>query len=123
MSENFLKVWLKRDSRDGPIRSITRTLNSPKTKNNFTFARTLVNVWHSLVDDSGISVEVVVKLAFVYNFGFLAVEGFHLDCNFNICFGVDGSVNCSEDPFLNVSNNSVVFTNFLYHLRNLFWLF
>ena len=113
MSENFLKVWLKRDSRDGPIRSITRTLNSPKTKNKFTFGRTVVNVGNSLVNDSGIIVEVVVKLAFVYQLGVFGIDGFYLHCNFKIGLGVDCLINLSEGPFINLSDDFEVLADFL----------
>lgn len=113
MSENFLKVWLKRDSRDGPIRSITRTLNSPKTKNKFTFGRTVVNVGNSLVDDCGIIVEVVVKLTFVYQLGVFGIDGFYLHCNFKIGLGVDCLVDLSEGSLINLSDDFEVLADLL----------
>jgi hypothetical protein len=113
LSENFLKVWLKRDSRDGPIRSITRTLNSPKTKNKFTFCRTVVNVGNSLVDNCGIIVEVVVKLAFIYQLGVFGIDGFYLHCNFKIGLGVDCLINFSEGPFINLPDDFEVLADFL----------
>jgi hypothetical protein len=113
LSENFLKVWLKRDSRDGPIRSITRTLNSPKTKNKFTFCRTVVNVGNSLVDNCGIIVEVVVKLAFIYQLGVFGIDGFYLHCNFKIGLGVDCLINLSEGPFINLSDDFEVLADLL----------
>ena len=113
MSENFLKVWLKRDSRDGPIRSITRTLNSPKTKNKFTFGRTVVNVGNSLVDDCGIIVEVVVKLAFVYQLGVFGIDGFYFHCNFKIGLGVDCLIDLSEGSLINLSDDFEVLADLL----------
>ena len=104
---------MNRDSRDGPIRSITRTLKSPKSKNKFTFGRTVVNIGNSLVDDCGIIVEVVVKLAFVYQLGVFGIDGFYLDCNFKIGLGVDCLINLSEGPFINLSDDFEVLADFL----------
>jgi hypothetical protein len=50
LSENFLRVWLKSDSSDGPIKSITSTLKSPKLDKEYTFGGAVVNVRNSLVD-------------------------------------------------------------------------
>ena len=104
---------MNRDSRDGPIRSITRTLKSPKSKNKFTFGGTVVNIGNSLVDDCGIIVEVVVKLAFVYQLGVFGIDGFYLDCNFKIGLGVDCLVDFSEGSLINLSDDFEVLADLL----------
>ena len=104
---------MNRDSRDGPIRSITRTLKSPKSKNKFTFGRTVVNSGNSLVDDCGIIVEVVVKLAFVYQLGVFGIDGFYLHCNFKIGLGVDCLVDLSEGSLINLSDDFEVLADLL----------
>ena len=104
---------MNKDSRDGPIRSITRTLKSPKSKNKFTFGRTVVNVGNSLVDDCGIIVEIVVKLTFVYQLGVFGIDGFYLHCNFKIGLGVDCLVDLSEGSLINLSDDFEVLADFL----------
>jgi hypothetical protein len=88
-------------------------LKSPKSKNKFTFGRTVVNVGNSLVNDCGIIVEVVVKLAFVYQLGVFGIDGFYLHCNFKIGLGVDCLINLSEGPFINLSDDFEVLADFL----------
>ena len=90
-----------------------RKLKLPKTKNKFTFGRTVVNVGNSLIDDCGIIVEVVVKLTFVYQLGVFGIDGFYLDCNFKIGLGVDCLINLSEGPFINLSDDFEVLADFL----------
>ena len=104
---------MNRDSRDGPIRSITRTLKSPKSKNKFTFSRAVVNVGNSLVDDCGIIVEVVVKLAFVYQLGMFGVNGLNLHSNFKIGLGVDCLVDFSKGSLINLPDDFEILADLL----------
>ncbi len=104
---------MNRDSRDGPIRSITRTLKSPISKIECTFGGAVVNVGDSLVDDCGIIVEVVVKLAFVYQLGMFGVHGFYLHCNFKIGLGVDCLVDLSESSLINLSDDFEILADLL----------
>ena len=113
LRENFLRVWLKSDSRDGPIKSITSTLKSPKTKRNFTLGGAVVNVGNSLINDGGIIVEVVVEFAFVYQLGMFGIDGLYFYCNLEICLGVDCLVDFSEGSLIDLSDDFEVFADLL----------
>jgi hypothetical protein len=79
----------------------------------FTLCRTVVDVRNSLVNDGGIIVEVVIKLAFVYQLRMFSVYGFHFHSDFEIGLSVDGLVDFSERSLINLSDDFEIFADFL----------
>ncbi len=117
-NENFLKVWLKSASNEGPIKSITRTLYSPGIRERVTFSGAVVNVGDSLVDDCGVVVEVVVEFAFVNQLRVVSSGRFNFYCNFQVGLGVDGLVDLSESSLVDLPDDLEVFSHLLKHLRH-----
>ena len=104
---------MKSDSRDGPIRSITRTLKSPNSKQKRTFGGAVVNVGNTLIDDGGIIVEVVVELAFVNQLRMFGIDGFYFHGNFKIGLGVDCLVDLSKSSLINLPDDFEVLPDLL----------
>jgi hypothetical protein len=87
-------------------------------KNFCTFSWTVIDVGNSLIDDSRIVVEIVVKLAFIDQLRMIWVYRLDFDGDFKVCFGVDGLIYLPEGSLINFPDDLEVFSNLLKHLRH-----
>lgn len=78
-----------------------------------TFSRAIINVGNSLINNCGIIVEVVVKLAFVYQLGMFGVNGLNLHSNFKIGLGVDCLVDFSKGSLINLPDDFEILADLL----------
>lgn len=62
--------------------------------------------------------QVIIKFALVNELGMVRVDGLDFDGDFEVGLGVDGLINLSESPFVNLSDDLEVLSHFLKHLRH-----
>lgn len=78
-----------------------------------TFGGTVVNVRNSFVNNCGVIVQVVIKLALINKLRVIRVDWFDLYSDFQISLGVDGLVNLAERSFIDLSGDLEVLSYFL----------